>query len=756
MNSSFSVGGWYYASSSCDQHLTFASKKEITSGYQGWEIGYNNDNNELVFSVRQGSVNERIETNNFSFDQWVHVVGVFESNSTISIYVNGQLEASASTNFIGLNDNNAPFLIGAHVNWSPFDQFEWSWKGNLDEVFIYDRSLTASEISNIYSCNSILPIQNLQGYWNFNEGSGNTILDQSGNSYDGTILNGGTYDVNTPSVSNNQSISYLDVTTCGSYDWNGETYSESGNFSYDGSNNNGQYSIKLTNSNTSGNTGDYVEIDNHLIPNDDLTVSVLVKSDSPGSTGPLFINSNGQSQQGDYSFFMQLQSSFHLHLNTIDSQGNINEQGFNGGIHTVSNGDWHFLTFTFQNGNLKTYVNGILDRDENTIGNILDINPTWFSRLGHWGNSGYIPDMTVNNIQIWNDAQSQSEIIQYMNCPPSGNETNLIGLWTFEEGSGSISYDLSNSGNNAIINGPIFDENTPPLSCNLLDINGCDSVAVLNLTINQPDTSITEVTTCESYDWNGTNYTTSGVYTFSTTNANGCDSIATLNLTINNPDTSFTNITACDSVTWNGTTYTQSGTYSYNIDNTTSNSFSMSFDGNDDYINCQNNLAGAYSSFAVEGWINISSFPSIDQGKIIDIGGPDSRIVLQTTPNQGLNFEIEANNTTIDGMASVNNLSTNEWIHVAGVWDSLSYVKVYINGIEVNSNTVSPTISSLNINSQSNVIIGARYNIQNHFHGLIDRLSVWSTALSEEEIQQYMNCPPTGNELGLVLSLIHI
>ena len=81
MNSSFSVGGWYYASSSCDQHLTFASKKEITSGYQGWEIGYNNDNNELVFSVRQGSVNERIETNNFSFDQWVHVVGVFESNS---------------------------------------------------------------------------------------------------------------------------------------------------------------------------------------------------------------------------------------------------------------------------------------------------------------------------------------------------------------------------------------------------------------------------------------------------------------------------------------------------------------------------------------------------------------------------------------------------------------------------------------------------------------------------------------------------
>ena len=34
-------------------------------------------------------------------------------------------------------------------------------------------------------------------------------------------------------------------------------------------------------------------------------------------------------------------------------------------------------------------------------------------------------------------------------------------------------------------------------------------------------------------DWNGTTYTTSGSYTFTTTNSSGCDSTATLNLTIN-------------------------------------------------------------------------------------------------------------------------------------------------------------------------------------------------------------------------------
>ncbi len=42
---------------------------------------------------------------------------------------------------------------------------------------------------------------------------------------------------------------------------------------------------------------------------------------------------------------------------------------------------------------------------------------------------------------------------------------------------------------------------------------------------------------CSSYLWNGTTYTTSERILYQTTNATGCDSIATLNLTINQPTT---------------------------------------------------------------------------------------------------------------------------------------------------------------------------------------------------------------------------
>ena len=73
-----------------------------------------------------------------------------------------------------------------------------------------------------------------------------------------------------------------------------------------------------------------------------------------------------------------------------------------------------------------------------------------------------------------------------MNCPPVGNEFGLVGYWEFEEGSGNTVLDQTSNGNNGIINGATYDVNVPSQSCQLTNSSGCDSVAVLNLTINIP------------------------------------------------------------------------------------------------------------------------------------------------------------------------------------------------------------------------------------------------------------------------------
>jgi len=99
----------------------------------------------------------------------------------------------------------------------------------------------------------------------------------------------------------------------------------------------------------------------------------------------------------------------------------------------------------------------------------------------------------------------------------------------------------------------------------LLTQSGCDSVFVLNLTVNPTYAFNENHSICNggSYTWHGTTYTTGGIYTAAYTTVNGCDSIYTLNLSVN-PTYAFNeNHSICQgsSYTWHGTTYTTAGTY---------------------------------------------------------------------------------------------------------------------------------------------------------------------------------------------------
>ena len=95
------------------------------------------------------------------------------------------------------------------------------------------------------------------------------------------------------------------------------------------------------------------------------------------------------------------------------------------------------------------------------------------------------------------------------------------------------------------------------------NVNGCDSTAVLELTIQESSSSNTSVNACESYEWNGEIYSQDGTYYFFTSNVNGCDSLAVLNLTINQSTSSSSSISSCNSYEWNRVTYTESGVYTF-------------------------------------------------------------------------------------------------------------------------------------------------------------------------------------------------
>ena len=96
-------------------------------------------------------------------------------------------------------------------------------------------------------------------------------------------------------------------------------------------------------------------------------------------------------------------------------------------------------------------------------------------------------------------------------------------------------------------------------------VNGCDSTFVLHLTVlPEAATSEETVVACDSYLWYGTTYTESGDYTYVTTTNQGCEHTAILHLTINKSEAVEETVTACDSYEWNGVTYTESGDYVFN------------------------------------------------------------------------------------------------------------------------------------------------------------------------------------------------
>ena len=87
--------------------------------------------------------------------------------------------------------------------------------------------------------------------------------------------------------------------------------------------------------------------------------------------------------------------------------------------------------------------------------------------------------------------------------------------------------------------------------------------SVLKFAFNSSTSSLTTISSCEPYEWNGSVYDTSGSYSFQTFNENGCDSIANLDLTIADVSTSFSTASSCEEYSWNGETYTTSGVYEY-------------------------------------------------------------------------------------------------------------------------------------------------------------------------------------------------
>ena len=86
----------------------------------------------------------------------------------------------------------------------------------------------------------------------------------------------------------------------------------------------------------------------------------------------------------------------------------------------------------------------------------------------------------------------------------------------------------------------------------------------MDLTINNTVFSNDSAEVCDSIEWNGNVYTTSGIYVDTLQTISGCDSIITMDLTINNSQYDTIIVSSCNSYYWDGVYYYNSGFYTNN------------------------------------------------------------------------------------------------------------------------------------------------------------------------------------------------
>jgi hypothetical protein len=191
------------------------------------------------------------------------------------------------------------------------------------------------------------------------------------------------------------------------------------------------------------------------------------------------------------------------------------------------------------------------------------------------------------------------------------------------------------------------------------------------------------------------------------------------------------------------------------------NTNSLSFDGVDDYVDLNYTNGQIESEISILAWVNLNN--NSNGGHIIfnGFGGTDAnwhwgmqledsdagggiqpKIMLHT--DQGINgagHKPSPNN----GIIAPNS----GWHHVAMTYSN-STLKIYLDGIEVHTETVQGNY----ITESSRVNIGGWENFDETFSGSmdgkIDEISVWNIALSDAEIQSNYNAVLAGNESGLV------
>ncbi|MFA5318118.1 MAG: DUF2341 domain-containing protein [Patescibacteria group bacterium] len=392
------------------------SKRLNSGNYDGFTSGFypTGDSNGGKFYVLNdpgaaGNSTFYSTTNSWAGGTWHHIAYTADGTN-LNIYVNGVKETSGSFT-TSLTDAAATFFIG--VLYTGTNYF---FPGQIDEVKIYNYARTPEEIREDYLAGGgatgkgaaiklgskrnegstwddggfggAAPI----GYWRFEEQTGTTANDASGNLNTGTITG----------------ATWATVGKVG------------GAMRFDGS-------------------GDYVDMGDpaNLQITGDLTLEAWVKP-SVAEYAPIMCRAINADTPLDYILYYYSDNTFAFALG----------DGASSPADTVSSaayptGSWYHIVGTISGTTMNIYVNGVASAPVAYTGTRQ--NTAYNFRVGALSNGTYDFNGQIDEVKIYNYARSAAQIAYDFN----GGKP--VGHWKFDRGEGPTAYDASGNGNNGTL-----------------------------------------------------------------------------------------------------------------------------------------------------------------------------------------------------------------------------------------------------------------------------------------------------------------
>jgi len=370
--------------------------KDVTgSPFVTYELVYNGNGNFYFGRVNNSTTYEYASyTITAATNTWYHVIGV-KRGDKVYCYVNSLYNESETDVSSGTLYNSAEVLsIGGDTGSDSLD-------GIIDEVRIYNRGLSSSEIQqlNLWAPGPV-------GYWKMDEKTGTVGADASG------YVNNGTLGSSTalPTWTNGKYGSSL------SFD-GGDTF-----FVADSA------SLSITNG---------------------FSLSGWIKPTNVSGFKPIVTKEGG----GQTGYFLYLNGA-----NVYTGFGNSGFYSQTTSTAPITAGIWTHVASSWDGTTLRTYVNGVL-LQSSTHGSTVADNSDNLG-IGAAFDLSSTTNGVIDDVKVYNYARSQGQVVEDMNAghPAPGSPVGTpLGYWKFDQGADNTCSGGTNDACNSGSGGTTYD-----------------------------------------------------------------------------------------------------------------------------------------------------------------------------------------------------------------------------------------------------------------------------------------------------------